>query len=62
MKKILMLLAALQSITQAAVERILPLGRIVREMGVALGAGEVLVGSDSNRTLPGQMPARLNAG
>ncbi len=62
MKKLLILLAALPLMAQAAAERVIPLGGDVTEIAWALGAGDTLVARDSTSTWPAQVQALPNVG
>lgn len=62
MKKILMLLAVLPLMAQAAAERIITLGGDVTEIAWALGADKELVARDSTSTWPAGVVALPNVG
>lgn len=62
MKKLLILLAALPLMAQAAAERIIPLGGDVTEIAWALGADNTLVARDSTSTWPAEVLKLPNVG
>ncbi|WP_437890622.1 heme/hemin ABC transporter substrate-binding protein [Phytobacter sp. V91] len=62
MKKLLILLAALPLLAQAATERIIPLGGDVTEIAWALGAEQSLVARDSTSTWPAEVQKLPNVG